>query len=109
MENMSSHESNTHSEAGYADDVHGKSALVIWGLFLVMAALIYASIIGITFWFDYEVEKERYKKIAIVQSKELQKLKVWESAVLGGRIPIVEGSKSISINDAMNRIAGMKR
>ena len=88
---------------GAAEDISGRLNLVIWGYFLLFGLLLYLIIAGLDVLFRIEVEREQYRKIGAVQSRELIELRQLEEQVLSGEKGLLDGKKHISIDDAAQR------
>jgi len=76
----------------------------IWIYFLVFIVVLYVTIEGLISYFRYEVEVEKYEKIGSVTSLELNQLRSFEDQVLRGEASLIDGKKSISIDEATNQI-----
>lgn len=92
-----------------ASDVTPRANLMIWAYFFAFGLALYFIITGLTFYFRYHVEREQYAKVGSVKSPELLELRQHEQQVLEGQASVFENTKSISIEDAMNRVVSAHR
>lgn len=103
--NMNAHEHNkADSGAGNAPDVSKKANLVIWAYFFGFGIALYLLISFLNVYFRIGTDKENYFKVGIVESQELESYKNDQAQVLAGKKGVLEGKKSISIDDAMNKV-----
>ena len=89
------------SECESAADVSTHINHIIWGYFLVFGIFLFVMVGAFVVYFRFEVEREHYQKVGMVESRELKTLRQYEDMVLRGAAAITEGKKNISIRNAM--------
>lgn len=92
------------SPTGNAGDVSKKANLIIWTYFFAFGIGLYVMISGVNLYFRYGTEREAYIKVGSVVSKELTDQRAEEAAILSGKLSLYEGKRSISIDDAINKV-----
>lgn len=89
-------------------DVSPRLSILMWVYFFACTVAVFIAMGGLTIYFRYEVERERYAKVDSIDSSERLALEKYEQLTLEGPEQIVDGKKHIPIDQAISRLIKMQ-
>lgn len=92
-----------------SDEMPIKARTTLWIYFVFLVLFLYVSIVGLTGYFKNTVEDEIFLKVGSVKPMELIQLRAFEQQVLNGDVSLVEGKKSIPVDQAINQMINVNR
>jgi len=105
---MSTHSDELPSSSDKVEaDVSPRLSILIWSYLFAFVVVLFLSMGGLTIYFRYELEKERYTKVESKEPEEKVALRQNERLRLSGQQVMLEGKKQITIDEAITRFAKM--